>query len=162
MAQSGIIDTQTTEPSRGSKRKRDTHFDDISQHDDPGALHLTKRRKLGAIQANVVLTTTIENSSTTAPPQSRRKRQKEYEKTRSSRRIAGQLPEFGLLPNRGDAPLPYEGLTQVAPQPSKTSGPDLRSRRRPDRPMTTKSAKPRGISKPVQEKASCSKRSRGR
>ncbi|KAI0095571.1 hypothetical protein GGR51DRAFT_567733 [Nemania sp. FL0031] len=160
-AQSGIIDTQITEPSRGSKRKRDAHFDDINQHDDNGALHATKRRKSCARQANAVPTTTTEDSPNVAEPQPRRKQRKTYEKTRRSRRIAGQLPEFGLLLNRGDELLPYEGPTQVPPHPSKTSGPDLRARRRPNKPMATKGAKPRGISKPVQEKASRPKRLRG-
>ncbi|KAJ8132746.1 hypothetical protein O1611_g876 [Lasiodiplodia mahajangana] len=156
--QSGVIDTQATESPEGSKRKRDIQLDDMSQCDSRGTLHPTKRRKSSARQANGICT---EGSPTAAAPQHRRKQRKTYEKVRSSRRIAGQPPEFGLLPERGDEPQPYEDLTQhVSPYISTMSNPSPRSRRRPNKPTEVKGAKPRGIPKPVQERAGRPRRPR--
>ncbi|KAI0203296.1 hypothetical protein F4808DRAFT_467388 [Astrocystis sublimbata] len=49
-----------------------------------------------------------EDRATQTPPKPRKRQRKTYEKQRTSRRLAGQAPEFGLLPARGEEPQPYQ------------------------------------------------------
>ncbi|RYC62084.1 hypothetical protein CHU98_g4136 [Xylaria longipes] len=64
----------------------------------------------GAGQSSVapVVIEELEDRATRTPPQRRKRQRKVYEKERTSRRLAGQSPEFGLLPERGKELRPYE------------------------------------------------------
>lgn len=52
-----------------------------------------------------------------AAPQRRKRQRKTYQRERISRRLAGQLPEFGMLLGRGEAPPLYEAALR---QPQNT------------------------------------------
>ncbi|KAI0815413.1 hypothetical protein GGR55DRAFT_345632 [Xylaria sp. FL0064] len=98
----------------------------------------TRRRQSG---------TRSDNTQPDAPPQHRRRQRKTYEKERASRRIAGQLPEFGLLPERGGAVPLYEADVQHSLNTTKTSTVSARSGRPSKRQAAVKAAKPGGVSK---------------
>ncbi|KAI1125764.1 hypothetical protein F5Y10DRAFT_294346 [Nemania abortiva] len=146
-----IINRQVIDSPGSSKRKRDSRLDDTSKAENH-LLHPAKRNRLCAGQASETITAAIEATPTTVP-QHRRKQRKTYEKTRSSRRIAGQLPEFGLLPRRGEEPLPYEAPAQV-PSNARVAS------RLSKKPKVISEVKPRGISKSTQAKAARPRRSK--
>ena len=97
------------------------------------------------------------NDSTPQGLRRPRKRQpKVYKKERESRRLAGYLPEFGMLPQRGETAAPSE-------PPSNTRKPTPAGPRRrapPKKSIGVKGAKPQGIPKSGREKTSRSKRSK--
>jgi hypothetical protein len=76
------------------------------------------------------------------------RQRKVYKQERGSRRLAGHLPEYGILPKRGKPAPPYE-------PPSNTRKPNpLSPRSRVSSKknlIAVKGAKPRGISKPERE-----------
>lgn len=86
------------------------------------------------------------NTGVGSAVQPRKAQRKVYQKERASRRLAGQLPEFGMLPDRGE-PAP---LVEVPPQDSPRTGttrkPAPRGKKMSQAQVGT-GAKPRGISK---------------
>jgi hypothetical protein len=76
---------------------------------------------------------------------------------RRSRRLAKQLPEFGMLPGRYKAPLSDEILRQPS-NARKTSSSAPRNQRL-SKPSQTNTAKPRGISKSRQARTNRPRRS---
>ncbi|KAI0447228.1 hypothetical protein F4803DRAFT_575418 [Xylaria telfairii] len=101
-----------------------------------------------------------EDRTTRTPPQRRRRQRKTYEKERKSRRLAGQVPEFGLLPERGEEPQPYEASSRRAATRSKKNGSDPHSGRVSKKPAVAKSTKSRAISEPPTAGASRPRRSK--
>ncbi len=93
--------------------------------------------------------------NTLAAPQDKKKQRKTYGKERSSRRLAGQLPEFGMLPARGEAPPLYKASLRQASNKLKASSSGPRSARLSKKPAAAaaaaKGAKPQGISKSKQD-----------
>ncbi|KAH9905209.1 hypothetical protein F4778DRAFT_697777 [Xylariomycetidae sp. FL2044] len=55
------------------------------------------------------------DSAQTAP-QHRKRQRKTYQRERASRRLAGQLPEYGMLLGRGEAPPLYEASLATIPK----------------------------------------------
>ncbi|KAH8746081.1 hypothetical protein F5883DRAFT_585880 [Diaporthe sp. PMI_573] len=87
-------------------------------------------------------------------PQGHRRQRRTYQKERESRRLAGQLPEFGLL---GETQSLYDASLQLS-NARKTSSPGVRNGRQSKKP-TVKGAKPQGVSKYGQGGTGRSKRS---
>jgi hypothetical protein len=87
-------------------------------------------------------------------PQGHRRQRRTYQKERESRRLAGQLPEFGLL---GETQSLYDASLQLS-NARKTSSPGVRNGRLSKKP-TVKGAKPQGILKSRQAGTGRSKRS---
>lgn len=78
--------------------------------------------------------------------QPRKGQRKVYQKERASRRLAGQLPEFGMLPGRGEpAPL-VEAPLQASPRTATTRKSAPRGKKMPQA-QAESGAKPRGVSK---------------
>ncbi|KAI0187990.1 hypothetical protein EV127DRAFT_409896 [Xylaria flabelliformis] len=100
-----------------------------------------------------------EDRAMPAPPQGRKRQRKTYEKERASRRLAGQLPEFGLLPEQGEEPQPYKAPTRRAATTNKTCL-RPRSERISKKPAPTKSTKSRATHKPTNGEAGPRTRSR--
>lgn len=71
---------------------------------------------------------------------------KVYQKERASRRLAGQLPEFGMLPDRGEpAPL-VEAPPRDSPRTGTTRKPAPRGKKL-SQAQAERGGKPRGVSK---------------
>ncbi|KAK0655243.1 hypothetical protein B0T16DRAFT_8130 [Cercophora newfieldiana] len=87
-------------------------------------------------------------------PQGHRRQRRTYQKERESRRLAGQLPEFGLL---GETQSLYNASLQLS-NTRKTSSPGVRNGRLSKKP-TPKAAMPQGILKSGQAGTGRSKRS---
>ncbi|KAI1755782.1 hypothetical protein F4782DRAFT_550895 [Xylaria castorea] len=117
---------------------------------------------LGAAQTSVapVVVEDLEDRATRTRPQRRKRQRKTYEKERTSRRLAGQSPEFGLLPKRGDEPQPYEASSRRAATIDKTNSSGLRSGRVSKKPAAAKSTKSRATPKPLEGVASRQTRSK--
>lgn len=78
--------------------------------------------------------------------QPRKGQRKVYQKERASRRLAGQLPEFGMLPDRGEpAPL-VEAPLHDSPRTGTTRKPAPRGKKM-SQAQAGSGAKPRGVSK---------------
>jgi len=93
---------------------------------------------------NTVPNEHLNNRQTAA--QDCRKPRKTYKKERASRRLAGQQPEFGMLPEQGETARPYEDSRQRSNTRNLgSSGP--RSSRLRKEPSKVKGAEPQGISK---------------
>ncbi|KAI0862852.1 hypothetical protein F4860DRAFT_512450 [Xylaria cubensis] len=101
-----------------------------------------------------------EDRAMPAPPQRRKRQRKTYEKERTSRRLAGQLPEFGLLPEQGEEPQPYKAPTRRAATTNKTDCLRPRSERISKKPAPTKITKSRATPKPTNGGAGPRTRSR--
>ncbi|TRX98420.1 hypothetical protein FHL15_000494 [Xylaria flabelliformis] len=101
-----------------------------------------------------------EDEAMPAPPQRRKRQRKTYEKERTSRRLAGQLPEFGLLPEQGEEPQPYKAPTRRAATTNKMDCLRPRSERISKKPAPTKSTKSRATPKPTNGGAGPRTRSR--
>lgn len=87
-------------------------------------------------------------------PQGHRRQRRVYQKERESRRLAGQLPEFGLL---GETQSLYDASLQLS-KTRKRSSTGARNNQLPTKP-TAKGAKPQGISKHGRVETSRSKKS---
>jgi hypothetical protein len=101
-----------------------------------------------------------DNSPPQVPRKPHKKQRKVYKQERESRRLAGHLPEFGLLPKRGEPAPPYETLLRC---PSNTRNPNPlghRSRASSKQSIAVKCAKPQGISKSRREETYSLKRSK--
>ncbi|KAH8742430.1 hypothetical protein F5883DRAFT_442354 [Diaporthe sp. PMI_573] len=99
------------------------------------------------------------SDNTRTAPQRRRRQRKTYEKERASRRLAGQVPEFGMLPERGETRPVYKASLRQPSNICKTSSSGPRSGRLSKKPTVAKGAKPQGISKSKQDGAGHLKRS---
>ncbi|KAI0405486.1 hypothetical protein F4802DRAFT_614629 [Xylaria palmicola] len=118
----------------------------------------------GADQVPVVpdvIEDSADKAMPTAPQRIKRQR-KAYVKERASRRLAGQMPEFGLLPKRSEEPARYEGSSQRDQNVANTGAPGSRSGRLPKKPTSTREAKPQGVSKSSRGRADRFKKSRQR
>lgn len=113
---------------------------------------LNRRRAL----SKLVIREELINSPRTAP-QHRRRQRKIYEKGRASRRLAGQLPEFGLLPERGETPPLLNPSLGCSPNTHGTRTSDPRGTR-PKQLTRVNGARPRGVTKSKQHGASYQKR----
>ncbi|KAI1744570.1 hypothetical protein F4680DRAFT_468501 [Xylaria scruposa] len=105
----------------------------------------------------------LEDRATPAPPQRRKRQRKTYEKERTSRRLAGQLPEFGLLPEQGEEPQPYKAPSRPAATTNKVDC--LRPRKDKmisKKPAPAKSTKSRATPKPTNGRPGPQTRSRMR
>jgi hypothetical protein len=104
-----------------------------------------------------------DNSAAEVPPTPRKRQAKVYKKERESRRLAGNSPEFGMLPKRGEPAPPHKPLSRY---PSNTHKPNPSSpcshASSKKKSMAVKGATPRGISKSKREETTCSKRSKKR
>ncbi|KAI8958177.1 hypothetical protein F5Y11DRAFT_50777 [Daldinia sp. FL1419] len=80
-------------------------------------------------------------------PQRRRRQYKTYEEERRSRRLAGQPPEFGMLPERAETSPLYEAPLRHPSNIRKMSSSGSRICTAPKKPAPVKGAKPQGISK---------------
>lgn len=86
------------------------------------------------------------NTGVGSTVQPRKGQRKVYQKERASRRLAGQLPEFGMLPGRGEpAPL-VEAPLQASPRTATTRKSAPRGKKMPQA-QAESGAKPRGVSK---------------
>ncbi|KAI1080580.1 hypothetical protein F5B20DRAFT_589304 [Whalleya microplaca] len=74
-------------------------------------------------------------------PQGRPRQHKTYEKQRASRRLAGQLPEYGMLPERGEAPPLYKSSLRQMSNARKANTLGPRSSGPPKKPTETKGVK---------------------
>jgi hypothetical protein len=101
------------------------------------------------------------DDSPQVPRKPRKRQPKVYKQERESRRLAGHLPEFGLLPKRGEPAPPCKPPLR---HPSNTRNPNpLGHRSRASskkKPIAVKGAKPQGISKSGREETNRSKRSK--
>ena len=89
----------------------------------------------------------IDDRGLQSKPHNTRQR-KVYKQERGSRRLAGRLPEYGMLPKRGEPAPPYEPPSNIRkPNPS---GPRSRASSK-KKSIAVKGAKPRGISKSGRE-----------
>jgi hypothetical protein len=100
------------------------------------------------------------DNATRAPLQPRRRQRKAYKKERASRRLAGELPEFGMLPGRGEALPHYETSLQQPLDTRKTSRSGTRRSALSTGP-TVKGAKPQGVSRSRQAKTNHPKSRKG-
>ncbi|KAF2242263.1 hypothetical protein BU26DRAFT_570949 [Trematosphaeria pertusa] len=100
------------------------------------------------------------DSPTPAQRQPRRRQCKAYEEKRTSRRLAGQSPEFGMLLGRGEAPPHYEATLQQPSDIRKTSRSGKRRSTLSAGP-TVKGAKPQGVLRSRQAKTSRPKSRKG-
>ncbi|GAP89463.1 putative macrophage mannose receptor 1 [Rosellinia necatrix] len=92
-------------------------------------------------------------SNAAAAPQDPHRQRKVYTKERMSRRLAGQSPEYGMLPARGEPEPPRQW---APPRPSNTRqlGNKGRYGDKPSKkPATARSAKSQAVSKPTQARA---------
>ncbi|KAI0487345.1 hypothetical protein F4859DRAFT_252170 [Xylaria cf. heliscus] len=127
----------------------------------PRALDLNLYHETGKSLTAPIVIEEPEDGVTRTPPQRRKRQRKTYEKERTSRRLAGKSPEFGLLPKRGEEPRPYEAPSRrVATDIGKMNSSVTRSGRISKKPAATKSAKSRADSKPAEEGTSRQKRRR--
>ena len=85
------------------------------------------------------------------------RQRKVYKQERGSRRLAGHLPEYGMLPKRGEPAPPYEPPSNT--YKPNTSGPCSRASSK-KKSIAVKGAKPRGISKSGREGMNRPKRSK--
>ncbi|KAI8950417.1 hypothetical protein F4801DRAFT_345361 [Xylaria longipes] len=108
----------------------------------------------GVTQSSVapVVIEELENRATRTPPQRRKRQRKVYEKERTSRRLAGQSPEFGLLPERGKELRPYEAPLRRAATRGMTS--------MISKPAAVRSTRSRVIPKPTEGGESRQRRSK--
>ena len=91
--------------------------------------------------------------NTPTAPQRRRRRRKTYKKERASRRLAGQPPEFRVLPGQGEKPPLYEASLRRRSNSGKTSSSGPRGGKLPKKLTAGNGAKPQGISKSKQNGA---------
>jgi hypothetical protein len=78
----------------------------------------------------------------------RKRQRKTYTKERASRRLAGKLPEHGMLPGRGDArPLQNASLPSSSNTAPQMRSLDTRTGKAPRKLATIAGSKPQGISK---------------
>lgn len=177
---SGMTRAEATGSPGRSKRKRGGQLNDTSQTEEHLS-HPAKRIKSGAEQAgqaargpsihqlhtsnsasDTALLDAIEENATRTPPRRRRTQRIIYENKRTSRRLAGLLPEFGLLPERGEELLPYEAPSRPSSNTRKTNNSDSRSSGISRKLTTAKGAKHGGVSKSVRENADRPKRPKRR
>ncbi|KAI0458448.1 hypothetical protein F5B21DRAFT_431729 [Xylaria acuta] len=118
----------------------------------------TSDREAGQSSAAPVVVDGIEDRARQMPPQRRRRQRKTYEKERTSRRLAGQSPEFGLLPERGEEPRPYEPSSRRAATIGRTNISGPRSGRISKKPAAVKSTRSRATPKPTEGGASRQRR----
>lgn len=97
--------------------------------------------------------------NTLTAPARRRRQRKIYNKERESRRLAGQPPEFVILPGRGETPPFYRVSLRQPSNTRKTSSLGPRSGRLSKKSPVAKGAKPQGISKSKQDGTRRPKRS---
>lgn len=90
-------------------------------------------------------------------PRGHMRQRRIYKKERASRRLAGQVPEFGLLAGRGETQSFYKASLQSS-NTRKMSSKGARNGRLLKKP-TAEGAKPQGISKYGQKRTNRSKRS---
>ncbi|KAI1300449.1 hypothetical protein F5Y03DRAFT_397167 [Xylaria venustula] len=86
--------------------------------------------------------------NTRAASQRRNRQRKTYKKERASRRLAGELPEYGMLPGQGEAEPLYKATLRQPSNTRRTSTSGPRSGRLSKNPTAVRSEKPQGIVKP--------------
>jgi hypothetical protein len=152
-------DTRLTQASIADRRLKGARATDVVDKPDESTAQVpqkTRKRqpKVYKKRASDVVHD-IDDQVLQSKPHNTRQR-KVYKQERGSRRLAGHLPEYGMLPKQGEPAPPYEPPSNTRkPNPS---GP--RSRASSKKSIVVKGAKPRGISKSGREGTNRPKRSK--
>jgi hypothetical protein len=148
--------TQASIADRRSKRARATDVVDKPEESTAQVPRKTRKRQPKVYKKRASdAVHDIDDQVLQSKPHNTRQR-KVYKQERGSRRLAGHLPEYGMLPKRGEPAPPYEPPSNTRkPNPS---GP--RSRASSKKSIAVKGAKPRGISKSGREGTNRPKRSK--
>jgi hypothetical protein len=143
-------------PDRRSKRARASDVVDKPDESTAQVPRKTRKRQPKVYKKRASdAVQDIDDRGLQSKPHNTRQR-KAYKQERGSRRLAGRLPEYGMLPKRGEPAPPYEPPSNIRkPNPS---GP--RSRASSKKSIAVKGANPRGISKSGREGTNRPKRSK--